>query len=927
MANYNADIRLNVTGKSQLNQLESQLKRVNKQVNALNKALTLKSRAQTIKLNTKGANTAIKQLEDRINRLGRTITVNVRTKESKSGGGSKGGGTLIVGGGSDGMAQQLAAAKALKPVAKALTNEAQDLLDASEAREKSIQKTLDLKKKITAEVEKQMKLERQLNTVENSTSEKARTANMNRIFGGNVSKAGNKLSPKQSMALAKQESSRLAASTQRLGKAYRAAREEVVQTSKAYQQLAGAAKRAAKAENESAAAAVKNANARKKFGKGFATGGGVALASAVGNLPVVGSAATGGLVAGLSGGSVAAGALGGAIVGIGAALVGVTKEVTAFNNELRLMQQSLAFTVNTSDELDTALGAIERASQDFLVPIGEATQQFTKLNAAARASGFTVEQVETVYRGLASANLALGGNAERLNGILLATQQVFSKGKVQAEELRGQIGERLAGAFAEFAKATGRSTKELDKALNDGEVSLKDFVAFAEKMLEKYEDKAKVIADAPENAGERLKLAMDNLKKAMGPILTSIGNDFTRLAIKAVNALANMADALNNFRTGEAGKQLTNTRESLQIAKQQLAEVEAGPDGPFKGLRIRALTANVIRLRNDLSAAQTAYNNIKAAQIQPLTPGGDPLTPGFDDLGGGGGSGGGSKGGGGRTKVDNLAERLRLAEQALAVAKLELAYAQEMNPLEQLKLDRNIELLRVKQDLTNELADEKDLGVQELIRQRATTEQLRVQAEYKRTLQDIGTDAGFSMGTAIADALKDTNKELTETDKLLRNAYDIMSGGMQDAINGLIRGTKDLNEVLSDMLGQLGNLFIQFAFSSLKTGIFGMANGGYPTPGEPVLVGENGPELIVPTAPTRVYNNHDTNAMLGKYSPGSGGGTITFESRIINNVEYVTAEQAIAMSEDAAKRGAEGGYTKTMGSLRNSRSTRQRVGI
>ena len=93
------------------------------------------------------------------------------------------------------------------------------------------------------------------------------------------------------------------------------------------------------------------------------------------------------------------------------------------------------------------------------------------------------------------------------------------------------------------------------------------------------------------------------------------------------------------------------------------------------------------------------------------------------------------------------------------------------------------------------------------------------------------------------------------------------------------------------------------------------------------MVGENGPELIVPTAPTRVYNNHDTNAMLGKYSPGGGGGTITFESRVINNVEYVTAEQAIAMSEDAARRGAEGGYTKTMGSLRNSRSTRQRVGI
>ena len=65
------------------------------------------------------------------------------------------------------------------------------------------------------------------------------------------------------------------------------------------------------------------------------------------------------------------------------------------------------------------------------------TQQFTKLNAAARASGFTVEEVEEVYRGLAAANTALGGDSQKLQGILLATQQVFSKGKVQAEELPG----------------------------------------------------------------------------------------------------------------------------------------------------------------------------------------------------------------------------------------------------------------------------------------------------------------------------------------------------------------------------------------------------------------------------------------------------------------------------------------------------------
>ena len=55
----------------------------------------LKTRAQTIKLNTKGASSEIKKLEDRINRLGRTVTVNLRTneqRETKNSSGSAGGG-------------------------------------------------------------------------------------------------------------------------------------------------------------------------------------------------------------------------------------------------------------------------------------------------------------------------------------------------------------------------------------------------------------------------------------------------------------------------------------------------------------------------------------------------------------------------------------------------------------------------------------------------------------------------------------------------------------------------------------------------------------------------------------------------------------------------------------------------------------------
>ena len=83
MASYAADIQIGVKGKAQLNQLEKQLTRVNTAVKQLNKALTLKTRAQTIKLNTKGAMNAVRDLEKRINKLGRTVTVNLRVNEKE----------------------------------------------------------------------------------------------------------------------------------------------------------------------------------------------------------------------------------------------------------------------------------------------------------------------------------------------------------------------------------------------------------------------------------------------------------------------------------------------------------------------------------------------------------------------------------------------------------------------------------------------------------------------------------------------------------------------------------------------------------------------------------------------------------------------------------------------------------------------------
>ena len=88
MANYNADIRVGITGKTQLNALERQLNRINKDLNQINKNL----KAQTLTINTKGATRALDQLDRKITKLNRSINVNANINERRRGGGGRGGG-------------------------------------------------------------------------------------------------------------------------------------------------------------------------------------------------------------------------------------------------------------------------------------------------------------------------------------------------------------------------------------------------------------------------------------------------------------------------------------------------------------------------------------------------------------------------------------------------------------------------------------------------------------------------------------------------------------------------------------------------------------------------------------------------------------------------------------------------------------------
>ena len=153
-------------------------------------------------------------------------------------------------------------------------------------------------------------------------------------------------------------------------------------------------------------------------------------------------------------------------------------------------------------------------------------------------------------------------------------------------------------------------------------------------------------------------------------------------------------------------------------------------------------------------------------------------------------------------------------------------------------------------------------------------------------MEGVGFNEAFDLVTqrdALEKQLEGTkalNEEMSTTEELARGVADIFASSMQDAVKGLIDGTKSLNDVMSDMLGKLADLFLNMAFSQLGGGMGNLftdllkprAMGGPVNAGQPYLVGEQGPELVVPAASGNVISSDAfADATRALASGGSGG--------------------------------------------------------
>lgn len=209
------------------------------------------------------------------------------------------------------------------------------------------------------------------------------------------------------------------------------------------------------------------------------------------------------------------------------------------------------------DRLNKAFSTIEGSSArgaarlDYLREVSDRLgQNFYQTAEAAKGffaagAGTAVEgDLQKIFESVTEASTALGLSPDEYNRTLLALQQMISKGKVSAEELRQQLGEALPGAFQLFAQAAGVSTAELDKMLERGEVGIDVLGKFADVLHNKYEKGANEAAQGLQAELNRLTMSWEDFK------VSFMDTDLARSSIQTVRgAVESMTAGVEEYDT------------------------------------------------------------------------------------------------------------------------------------------------------------------------------------------------------------------------------------------------------------------------------------------------------------------------------------------------------------------------------------------
>jgi tape measure domain-containing protein len=158
---------------------------------------------------------------------------------------------------------------------------------------------------------------------------------------------------------------------------------------------------------------------------------------------------------------------------------------------------------------------LREVSNRLGISLESAASGFKAISASATQAGYSNIQTQKIFENVTKAISAFGLSSDDAAGVFRALSQIISKGTVQAEELRGQIGDRIPGAFSIAAKAMGVTERELNKLMATGKVTAAEFVVPFTEALGKMSEEASKL-DSMGKGLQRFSNAWSKMMETLG---------------------------------------------------------------------------------------------------------------------------------------------------------------------------------------------------------------------------------------------------------------------------------------------------------------------------------------------------------------------------------------------------------------------------
>jgi len=229
-----------------------------------------------------------------------------------------------------------------------------------------------------------------------------------------------------------------------------------------------------------------------------------------------------------------------------AGVVSFTHSLVEAGLAAQRVRQGLAFATGGAEAGAQSYQRLRATVYELGLELNSTAGSYMRFQAASQGTALQGQQAEHIFRAVAGATTVLGLSAAETNGVFQALQQMMSKGSVQAEELRGQLGERLPGAFQIAARAMGVTTGELGKMLESGSVAAADFLPkFAAEMERTFAGALPAATKSAQSEINRFSSAWTEMKQTLAEsgVLSTVAEKMSAIsrAMREVNAAAREA--------------------------------------------------------------------------------------------------------------------------------------------------------------------------------------------------------------------------------------------------------------------------------------------------------------------------------------------------------------------------------------------------